>query len=199
MTSRPESSHEEHGKTVRGDRVYLRPPCIGDMAKFLRIVDESRVLHSPWVSPASTPERFAEYVERAADPSYIPLLLCTVPEDRIAGAINLSNICYGNFRNACIGFWIGVHDRGKGLMSDGISLALALAFHRMDLHRVEANVQPGNDASKKVLIRVGFRLEGMSPRFLNIGGEWKDHERWAICSEEFDVSSTDYATGSSAP
>jgi ribosomal-protein-alanine N-acetyltransferase len=70
-------------------------------------------------------------------------------------------------------------------MTDGISLVLDLAFHRIGLHRVEANVQPGNHASKKVLMRVGFRLEGLSPRFLNIGGEWKDHERWAICSEEF--------------
>jgi ribosomal-protein-alanine N-acetyltransferase len=155
------------------------------MAEFLRIVDESRRLHSPWVSPPSTPERFAEYVQRAADPAYIPLLLGTVPENRIAGAINLSNICYGNFCNACLGFWIGVRDQGQGLMTDGISLVLDLAFHCMGLHRVEANVQPGNDASKKLLMRVGFRLEGMSPRFLNIGGEWKDYERWAIRSEEF--------------
>jgi len=120
------------------------------MAEFLRVVNESRDFHSPWSFPPSTPGRFSEYVERAADPAYVPLLLCTAPEDRIAGVINLSNISYRNFCNACIGHWIGIHDRNKGLMTEGIALVLAHAFHQMGLHRIEANVQPQNDLSKTI-------------------------------------------------
>ncbi|GMV92551.1 MAG: hypothetical protein AMXMBFR82_23290 [Candidatus Hydrogenedentota bacterium] len=168
-----------------GSRVCIRSPRRTDMTEFLRVVHESQDFHAPWVSPPSTPERFVEYVERAADPAFVALLLCALPDNRIAGAINLSNICYGNFCNACMGYWIGKSDRRSGLMTEGITLALYHAFNELNLHRVEANVQPDNIASIGLLKRLGFRLEGQSPRFLRIGGEWKDHDRWAICAEEF--------------
>jgi [ribosomal protein S5]-alanine N-acetyltransferase len=60
---------------------------------------------------------------------------------------------------------------------------LAESFGRLGLHRVEANIQPDNAASIALVRRCGFEREGFSPRYLRIGGAWKDHERWAIRSE----------------
>jgi ribosomal-protein-alanine N-acetyltransferase len=74
---------------------------------------------------------------------------------------------------------------GQGLMKQALSLVLCEAFTTHELHRVEANVQPANERSKWLVRSLGFRLEGLSPRYLKIGGEWRDHERYAITAEEF--------------
>jgi ribosomal-protein-alanine N-acetyltransferase len=62
-------------------------------------------------------------------------------------------------------------------------LVLRDAFTNLGLHRLEANIQPGNDASVALARRCGFELEGFSPRYLKVGGRWRDHERWAIRAE----------------
>jgi ribosomal-protein-alanine N-acetyltransferase len=53
------------------------------------------------------------------------------------------------------------------------------------LHRLEANIQPGNRASLRLVRRLGFKREGYSRRYLKIRGRWCDHERWAILAEEW--------------
>ena len=62
-------------------------------------------------------------------------------------------------------------------MREGLGLALGHAFKTLRLHRLEANIQPANLASKRLVEGLGFRLEGLSPRYLKIGGRWRDHER----------------------
>jgi ribosomal-protein-alanine N-acetyltransferase len=73
--------------------------------------------------------------------------------------------------------------RGRGLMTEAVQLATAHAF-ALGLHRVEANIQPGNLRSIALVERLGFRLEGFSPRYLRMGGEWRDHKRWALLADE---------------
>jgi ribosomal-protein-alanine N-acetyltransferase len=54
------------------------------------------------------------------------------------------------------------------------------------LHRLEASIQPANQASPRLVGRLGFRKEGYSPAMLFIDGDWRDHERWAITREMTD-------------
>jgi ribosomal-protein-alanine N-acetyltransferase len=70
-------------------------------------------------------------------------------------------------------------------MLEGVGLVLSRAFGPLRLHRVEANVQPGNERSKALVRRLGFTKEGYSERYLKIGGRWRDHERWAILAENW--------------
>jgi ribosomal-protein-alanine N-acetyltransferase len=73
-----------------------------------------------------------------------------------------------------------------GLMTEALRAAVAYAFSELGLHRVEANIQPGNTASTALVRRLGFKQEGLSPRYLRINGEWRDHERWALLADMLD-------------
>jgi len=78
-------------------------------------------------------------------------------------------------------------------MTEGLQLVLRHAFRRLKLHRLEANIQPANTASIRLVRSLGFRKEGFSPRYLKIGGRWRDHERWALLVEDWRALQTSRA------
>ena len=88
-------------------------------------------------------------------------------------------------RSAYLGYYAFVPHAGRGYMSEGLALALRWAFRELHLHRVEANIQPANEASRALVRRLGFRREGFSRQYLKIGGRWRDHERWALLAEDW--------------
>ena len=72
-----------------------------------------------------------------------------------------------------------------GYSSQGVRLVLRRAFGPLKLHRVEANIIPRNKASVGLAKKVGFRLEGRSPRYLKIAGIWEEHLRFAMTAEDW--------------
>jgi len=115
----------------------------------------------------------------------VPIIMVTGNDGELAGAINISEIVRGNLCSGYLGYYAFAPHNGRGYMKKGISAVLAEAFSRHKLHRLEANIQPENIASRELVRRLGFRQEGFSPRYLKIGGRWRDHERWAITAEEW--------------
>jgi ribosomal-protein-alanine N-acetyltransferase len=165
---------------MASSRIYLRHPQMADQREFVRRARASRTLHRPWVVADWTPRRFRDYLRRMADPANCGLLVCVKATDEIAGVINISNIVRGGFQSAFLGYYAFAGFERQGLMREGLSAAVRHAFKRLKLHRLEANIQPGNAPSIALVKACGFHSEGFSPRYLKIGGRWRDHERWAI-------------------
>ncbi len=145
----------------------------------------SRTFHSPWASAPTDDERYAAYLADARRADFEAMLLCRTQDGAIMGFFNLSQIVRRGFQSAYLGYAVGESFAGQGYMRDGLELVLRHAFTTLRLHRVEANIQPTNAASLALARGAGFRREGFSPRYLKIGGRWRDHERWAILAEEW--------------
>jgi ribosomal-protein-alanine N-acetyltransferase len=145
----------------------------------------SRSLHQPWSNPPTDLDSFASLVARTAHDDYDLQVVCLRDGGAIVGYFALSQIFRGAFHNAYLGYDGSAPYAGKGYMREGLELMLRHAFRVQRLHRVEANVQPDNQASRALVEGAGFRLEGFSPRYLKIGGRWRDHERWALTLEDW--------------
>ena len=162
----------------------LETPSSRSRAEFLAAAVRSRSLHRGLVSPPRTTAAFDAYVQRTRGPRHFGYLVRT-DEGKLAGVINISEIVRGAFKSAYLGYYAFSPHNGRGHMSRGLRAVLAEAFRVHRLHRLEANIQPGNVASIDLVRRLGFRREGFSPRYLKIGGRWRDHERWALTIEEW--------------
>jgi [ribosomal protein S5]-alanine N-acetyltransferase len=160
--------------------IYLRQPQLKDRAAFLKAVASSRALHRPWISAPSTTAEFRAYVKRMAQPVHHAYLVCRRDTHEITGVINLTNVVMGAFRSGYLGYYAFAGQERRGFMRAGLKAVTAHAFGTLKLHRLEANIQPRNRASIALARACGFKLEGYSPRYLKIGGRWRDHERWAI-------------------
>jgi ribosomal-protein-alanine N-acetyltransferase len=165
-------------------RITLRRPSIGDEKEFLRHQRASRSLHRPWVSPPSSRAAFRTYLRRIDGGQHAGFFVQLEPSGEIAGVINLNHIVHGALRSAYLGYYAFAAHAGRGYMRRGLELVIRQAFGRLRLHRLEANIQPGNEDSLRLVRALGFRREGFSRNYLKVGGRWRDHERWALLADD---------------
>ncbi len=170
--------------TRPGSRVELRDLALGDRDAFLTMVRESRDLHRPWTYPPERADQFEDLVSRTVRDDFKCLAAVLVDGGELVGIFTVSQIVRGYFQSAYLGYYASARHAGKGLMAEAMVLVLDHAFGPLSLHRLEANIQPGNAPSIALARGAGFRLEGFSPRYLLIGGRWRDHERYAITADE---------------
>jgi ribosomal-protein-alanine N-acetyltransferase len=165
-------------------RVRLADPTPEDRREFVDLVEASVDLHRPWTYPPADASSYRRLLERNRADNFFALLARRTDDDTIVGLFEFSDVVRGAFQNAYLGYWVGKPFAGQGYMREGMQLALRFAFNELRLHRVEANIQPANKKSLALAKKSGFRREGFSPRYLKIGGRWRDHERWAILSDD---------------
>ena len=175
--------------TLQGTRVVLRPPRRSDAAAFLAQAAKSRSLHRGLVHPPLTPAAYALYLERHRvtrdTPSNVAFLVVRRDDRTLAGVVNFSEIVRGVFQSAYVGYYAFAGMTGAAYMTEALALALDYAFRHEGLHRIEANVQPGNARSLALVERIGFVREGYSRRYVKIAGRWRDHVRFAMLAEDW--------------
>jgi [ribosomal protein S5]-alanine N-acetyltransferase len=166
-------------------RITVAPVCEADAEELIHANLCSQDLHLPWVRSFVDRQGFDAWMQKLAKQSHFGFVIREQKDNSIVGIVNLNEIVRGAFDNAYLGYYAMAGKTGRGLMTEALFAVLSIAFNGIGLHRVEANIQPENYPSIALAQRIGFRLEGFSPRYLFLEGAWRDHQRWAITAEEF--------------
>ena len=103
---------------------------------------------------------------------------------RLVGQVTVSAVVRGSMSSATIGYWIDREVAGRGITPISVALVVDHCFGAVALHRVELNIRPENEASRRVATKLGFREEGLRRRYLHIDGGWRDHLGYALTKED---------------
>lgn len=169
--------------SLQGFRTRIQAPVAEDEEAFLAAMRDSIGLHHPWVSAPKDHAAWERYMTRLGRKSEAGFLVKRIGDGAICGVINLNIITYEALCSAYMSYFGVAGQVEQGYMKEGLSQVVGHAFDELGLHRLEANIQPGNLASIALVQSVGFQYEGYSPRMMKINGEWCDHERWAILAD----------------
>lgn len=169
--------------------VSLRRLSRFDFAALNRMLHEEREWLQPW--EATTPG-----LRRALDVKWLiksliaqtkegsGLALVIEYQGSVVGQLNVANILHGSVSSGTIGYWISKEFAGKGITPIAVALTIDYLFSEVGLHRVEIDIRPENQASLRVVEKLGLRHEGTKLRFIHIDGAWRDHHVFAITQEE---------------
>jgi len=102
------------------------------------------------------------------------LCRAVIIDGRPVGAIEFTTGTGMNRRTACLRFWLAEEFRGQGIMSRAIAELSELAFERLDVLRIDAEVPCGNTAARCALNNAGYSLEGTLARRAFIDGRPED-------------------------
>lgn len=180
------------------DRLELRPLRQDDESEFVRVHALSREVWAPWtpaLQRALTPEaHFRRELGRAVRGAVAGThlrLAAFVARGELVGFFSLNEVVRGAFESAYASWQVAEGRMGQGFGTEGVRALLDIAFDPepdgLALHRVQANIMPGNAASLRIAEKVGFRREGFAERYLRIAGRWEDHVMLALTSEEWPI------------
>lgn len=182
--------------TLESGDLILRPLKYRDKAEWTAVRSRNAAWLQPWEAsnPANQGElpTFGAMVralnEQARASSALPFVITErVPGQSrpvIVGQLTVSSIVWGSAMMATLGYWVDKDRAGLGIAPTAVAMATDHCFRQLGLHRMEINIRPENGPSLRVVEKLGFRDEGMRPRFLHINGEWADHRSFALTTEE---------------
>ncbi len=175
------------GPVVRGDGVLLRPPRASDYPAWSALRDGSRDYLQPWepawpeddLTKAAFRRRLSIYAREMELGHAWPFFVLVDGGKTLAGAVTLSNVRRGVAETGTLGYWIGQPYSGRGVATAAVRAVVGYAFDTLKLHRLEAATLPENQPSQRLLLRAGFKPEGLMREYLKIDGVWRDHRLYA--------------------
>ena len=173
--------------------VELHPPRWRDADEWSRVRLANEAWLAPWEPTAAgswaarhTPATYRAMrramLRRAAMGMSLPFVIRV--EGRLAGQVTIDNVVRGALRSGNLGYWIDRAVAGRGMASLAVALVCDHAFGPARLHRLQADIRPENGPSRGLVHRLGFRHEGLLRRYLDIDGDWRDHDTFALLAED---------------
>ena len=170
-------------KKLIGKKVSLRYPETKDWKEWVELRQKSRKFLQPWEPRWPKNYLTKDFFEQLVNHTHISIknktsytfFIFHKKSKTFMGGINLTNIKNELYKSITIGYWMGINFTGKGYMQDSIKNICEFCFNNLSLNRIEAACLPKNIASKKVLIKSGFVIEGYAKKYLEINGKFEDH------------------------
>jgi ribosomal-protein-alanine N-acetyltransferase len=165
------------------DRLIVRQGQIADAQALLAFVKSNRDHHQP-TSPLRYKScyklKHQEGLLDTKDASKMLFLLFDKGNDGcVIGSISLTQISLGAFCSCYPGYGMDAGFTGSGLMTEALGAVIDYVFSAGELHRIQANVIPGNTSSARILEKLGFQREGFHKKYSKINGKWEDHVSYA--------------------
>jgi ribosomal-protein-alanine N-acetyltransferase len=174
---------------IETERLILRVAVPGDERKMADFYRRNREFLQPY-SPTFDEELFsvrgwqdridATIAEYRAGKGLRLILVAKAELDGVVGIANFTMITGFPTFTCNLGYSVDECRQGKGLMTEALSAANRYVFQELRLHRIEANYMPRNEASGRVLEKLGFVREGYAKDYILIDGRWEDHVRTAL-------------------
>ena len=182
-------------KIIETERLILRPIDAGDWRAIHRYASLPEVVrylpHEPFTEDdaAAFALRWSEQArqqELKGQGDEWPEMLVAVrkADGRLIGHLPFE-VFNAKYRTREIGWVFAPEVHGQGYATEAARAVLQLAFGELGLHRVIATCDPRNDASYRVMERLGMRREAHFVRDVQIRGEWCDEYFYAILEEEW--------------
>ena len=162
---------------LSGKRIILRRLVPEDVHALYALRADKRVMQYIDRPPAQSIQEAFELMQKINDAfehqDGISWCLSLKDDPKLIGTIAFWRIMKADHR-AEIGYLLQPEFHGKGLMQEALSLVLAYGFKRMQLHSVEAHVNPYNAASIRLLEKNGFLQEAYYKENFYFNGKFLD-------------------------
>lgn len=178
-----------------GRDVYLRYPRMSDFAAWVAVRGQSRDFLEPWEPTWLTDEltkrafrrRIKRFSKEARLDTAYAFFVFRRQDDALLGGCNLTCVKRGVAQSCALGYWIGASFSRQGFMFDAVQTLIPFVFSTLGLHRLEAACLPSNEPSRNLLVKAGFRQEGLARSYLRISGQWRDHLLFALLAQEVEI------------
>ncbi len=170
----------------------MRPPATRDAAAWVATRRASESFLQPWeptwpldgATAAAFHRRRIQVKEEWRAQTGYGFLIFGREDGELLGGITLSNVRLGVAQTGSLGYWVAAGHARKGYMTEAVRCILDYSFNSLKLHRVEAACLPDNEASRGLLLKCGFREEGLAREHLKINGRWRDHVTFGILQSD---------------
>ena len=173
---------------LRTGRLRLRHPRATDADAVFSIFGDLRAMrywsHEPLESFDAAHDYLESIDEGFAERSLFQWAITELGNDLLIGTVTLTAWDRVN-RHAEVGFVLHPSQWGKGIASEAVRAVLTFGFERMNLHRVEAELDPRNTASARLLDRLRVEKEGLLRERWYLYDEWCDSALYGLLRRDF--------------